>query len=83
MSNIESQTTVMIDALKQAESGDGWILRLHETIGGEQLVNLKVSGIKQWQETNLMEEPLPTTKAVGNKLNLTLAPYEIKTFLLK
>ena len=80
---IESQTTVMIDALKQAESGDGWILRLHETIGGEQLVNLKVSGIKQWQETNLMEEPLPTTKAVGNKLNLTLAPYEIKTFLLK
>ncbi|WP_225419650.1 alpha-mannosidase [Lapidilactobacillus wuchangensis] len=80
---IDSKTNVMIDALKQAESGTGWILRLHETIGSEQVIDLKVAGIKQWQETNLMEEPLATKPVTGETLHLKLTPYEIKTFLLR
>lgn len=80
---VDAKTTVMIDALKRAESDDGWIIRLHETIGSEQVVNLKVAGINQWQETNLMEAPLTTAKVSGDALQIVLQPYEIKTYLLQ
>lgn len=68
---------VMIDSVKQAEDGNGFILRLHEFAGthGEVTFNSDYT-ITSITECNLLEEnetslPTPT---------FTIAPFEIKTY---
>jgi len=79
--NIESKTSVMIDALKKAEKGDGYIFRFHDHTGGTRKINLSLTD-SVWMETNLMEEPL-TNERINNQIEIILEPFEIKTFLIQ
>lgn len=78
---------VMIDALKNAENGEGYILRVHEYGGMKATVNL-TSGFKLLEAcvTNLMEEDMPAEVGPSlrdNQLSFEINPYEIKTFRLR
>ena len=73
---------ICIDAVKPAEEGDGWVLRLHECSGMRGDVHLTAAlPYAQWQECDLMEQPYG--KASDGPISFTIKPFEIKTFLLK
>ncbi len=75
---IDCETSVIIDTIKQAETGKGWILRLHDHTGGTREVTLQLPH-SFWQETDLMEIPL-NNEQWKDKVSFTLSPFEIKTF---
>ncbi|SET37913.1 alpha-mannosidase [Thorsellia anophelis] len=77
---ITSQNLVL-DALKRAEDGKGWIVRIHEFAGQDaNTVLIPNVAYQSWCETNLMEENL--TKFTKDAINLHLTPYEVKTIRL-
>ena len=82
---VESADLVAIEAIKQSESGDGIILRLHEHTGSKRKINLKPNfACVNWCETNLMEEPEGAEIPLSDEgITLDLAPFEIKTILIK
>ncbi|WP_265459686.1 alpha-mannosidase [Enterococcus sp. HY326] len=71
------QVPLMVDALKVAEDGNGWILRVHDHTGGSRKVNLSIP-TKEIIATNLMEKN--EEKLGNNAIEFDLTPYEIKTF---
>ncbi len=71
---------VVIDALKKAEDGIGWILRLHDPVGATRQVQIMLPESFQWQETNLLEEN--QEKVQKGTVAFELHPYEIRTFRL-
>ncbi|MBP1042715.1 alpha-mannosidase [Vagococcus sp. BWB3-3] len=76
---------VMIDALKVAEDGKGYILRLHEYGGMTDRISLRSEfTIKEAVTNNLMEELLPDEDLTlaDNGISFKLKPYEIKTIRL-
>ncbi len=76
---------VMIDALKVAEDGKGYILRLHEYGGMTDRISLRSDfTIKEAVTNNLMEELLPDEDLTlaDNDISFKLKPYEIKTIRL-
>lgn len=74
---ISEGAAVMIDAIKKAEDGDGWILRAHEFAGTNQIVEIGIADVSWWQETDLLERQLE--QAVTTPPQLEFSPYEIKT----
>lgn len=82
---IESSTSVVIDAIKKAEDGEGIIIRLHDHTGGNRKVSLKPQfNCTEWIETNLMEKEMSTEYQLIEKgIQFQLKPFEIKTFLVK
>lgn len=74
-----NQPNVMIDAVKKSEDGTRIIARVHEFTGQTTAVTLTSDfAITDWQEVNLMEQPLGTMN--DGPIEFTLKPYEIKTF---
>jgi len=81
--DIESETPIMIDAIKKAEDTDGLIVRLHDYTGGRQKVKLTPKfAYEYYQEVNLMERPL-MNQADDQEIVFELKPYEVKTFLIQ
>jgi len=77
---------VAFDAIKRAEQGDELVVRLHEYeyTGARGTVTLTGDcPIASWQECDLMERPVGDIRANGEPLTFELAPYEIKTFLIR
>lgn len=72
---------LVLDALKRAEDGQGWIVRVHE-FAGQDSKGALVPNIpyQAWCETNLMEENL--TELTQDAIALHLTPYEVKTIRL-
>ncbi len=71
-----------IDAIKLAEDGQGYIVRLHECEGRSGEVRL--SGLSEhavWRETDLMERPIGEEQT-GEPRRM-LKPYEIATFRIR
>ena len=71
-----------IDAVKPAEEGEGFIVRLHEYAGarGPMEVSSDLANL-QWQETDLLENPLLGDGKNGQgTIHCEIEPYEIKTF---
>lgn len=72
--------SVHLDALKKAEDGDGWIVRVHECRGGSCRTSLSSDyGIEKAVECNLLEEP-EGTEITGGEIPLQLKPFELRTF---
>ncbi|HAQ6635334.1 TPA: alpha-mannosidase [Enterococcus faecium] len=69
--------TIVIDTIKKAEDGNGWIIRAHEYAGTDQMVDLTIEGLTWWRETDLLERNIGEVK--DKQPSLTFAPYEIKT----
>lgn len=77
---IEIDDDVCIDTIKQAEDENGWIIRIHDHTGGTRNINIKLNfEVEKWCEVNLLEEE-SEEYCLSNRLNVTLKPYEIKTF---
>ena len=72
---------VVLESIKQAEDGRGFIFRLYESQGSR--VNAKLTlGIPALSaaETNLMEEDEQEMAVSGSTVAFFIKPYEIKTF---
>ncbi|MDZ7290718.1 MAG: glycosyl hydrolase-related protein [candidate division KSB1 bacterium] len=71
---------VIVSALKKAEDGDAWILRIYESTGQSATATISLPfAAKTASEVNLLEweeKPLPLT---GQKLTLNLGAWEVKT----
>lgn len=78
--NLLAKDGIMIDALKKAEDGNGWILRLHDYSGGRSQISLFFNSDMAWRDTNLME--VNETNTNKGLIELELKPYEIKTIRL-
>lgn len=79
-----SHTNVMLETVKQAEDGDGWIARLYETD------NARTEAALYWnrpiaavEECNCLEEKKGDVAFAGNEIPFTIRPYEIKTFRIR
>lgn len=76
--------SVQIKAIKQAERGDGFILRVHETQGkAHEAVRLQFgSGIAQAIECGADEEHKAPAQIEGGELIFAINAFEPKTFLI-
>ncbi len=87
-----SHTNVMLETVKRAEDGDGWIVRLYET------ENARTDALLYWarpvssvEECNCLEEPIASLAVQeaerdplhASQIPFTILPYEIKTFRIR
>lgn len=71
--------SVKIDAIKPAEDGDGFVVHMHECLGGRADVTLTSDyPIRAYASCNLLEEY--TEKQTGSVIEVQLRPFEIKCF---
>ena len=71
--------TLVLSAVKKADTGDDIVLRLFETEGASAATPITFLGkSRSLQETNLLEE----TSGPAGQQRLTVKPYEIKTVKL-
>ena len=74
---------IEVDAVKCAENGDSVLLRLHEYGGKRSEVKVEsVLRFSSFCECDLMEQPLCEWVMV-DEIRFTIAPYEIKSFLIR
>lgn len=75
---------VMLDTIKPAEDGDGVILRMYESAGGRERIELA------WNHpsgtvflSNALEQELEALPVASDGIKLEFAPYEIKTIKIQ
>ena len=71
---------VILDSLKMAEDGSGWILRLYESKGRSQPARLRLfkKPARVW-ETDLLEKPIAEMRPLDKTINLRFKKFEIRT----
>ncbi len=71
------------EALKPAEDGRGWILRLYEPHGARGQVTIKTApAVSEVIETNLVEEDEGSLSVEAGAFSVGLTPFQIRTFRL-
>ncbi len=79
-----SESNVIIETIKQAEDGDGIIVRLYESQRRRGQVKVKMGGeVESAWETNLLEENQSQLQVESNEVILNLRPYQILTMRIK
>jgi alpha-mannosidase len=77
-------TNVILEVLKEAEDGQGLIIRLFETYGQRGSVHLEfASPIKYAEECDLLERRLADVEYCHANLQFYIKPYEIRTFRIR
>ena len=77
-------TNIIVDAIKTAQDGDGWILRLYEAEQRRGKVKINCSlPFERVTECNLMEENEEEVAIVGGEFEFMIRPFEVKTFRLR
>ncbi len=80
---IEVDGPAVLETLKPADDGDGWIVRLYEPHGGRGTVRIRTPlALRRVVETNLVEEPLGEVSNDGDRFEFAIRPFGIKTFRL-
>ena len=75
---------VILETVKQAESGEGTVLRMYECENSRTKVTLQVpETFTKAYSTNLLEEIEEELPIVEGKVSFTIKPFEIKTILVK
>ncbi len=75
---------VVIETVKKAENGDGFILRVYENRNTRaNAVITLAKEPKSVTECDLLENPTEAVAVQGDAFEFTILPYEIKTFLVK
>ena len=75
---------VILETVKQAEDGNGTILRLYESENARTKARLTLpAGVTRAYETNLLEEIETELPVENGAVRFTMKPYEIKTILLR
>jgi len=78
------KSNVILETVKQAESGNGTILRLYECENARTKTVLTVSAdYKKAHSVNLLEQIEEALPICDGKVVFTMKPYEIKTILLQ
>lgn len=74
---------IVIDAVKQAQDGNGVIVRVYESrrVRGKRTLTLNIPFTKA-MECNLMEENEGEIPVNGNTITFDIKPFEVKTFRL-
>ncbi|MGC8780912.1 MAG: alpha-mannosidase, partial [Anaerolineae bacterium] len=75
---IQVEGPAIVEAIKPAEDGDGWIVRLYEPHGGRGPVTLRSA--RPWREVvscNLVEENADRIATAGRSVTLSMRPFEI------
>lgn len=79
-----NRDNVILETVKQAESGEGTILRMYECENSRTKVTLSVpETFTKAYSTNLLEEIEEELPIVEGKVSFTIKPFEIKTILVK
>ncbi|WP_099204975.1 alpha-mannosidase [Scatolibacter rhodanostii] len=74
----------VIETVKEAENGDGVIVRLYECDNALTMTELTWNGnIVSAEECNLIEEKIADVSVQGAVLPFTIKPYEVKTFRIR
>lgn len=72
---------VILNSMKLAEDGTGWILRVYENAGKAATAEISLSEkIEFVEEVNLMEEKIEPVKFSQDKFQFEIKPHEIRTF---
>ena len=74
---------IVIDAVKQAQDGNGIIVRVYQSrrVRGERTLTINLPFTKAY-ECNLMEVDEKEIETKGNKITFNVTPFEVKTFRL-
>lgn len=79
-----NQKNVILETIKEAEDGEGIIVRLYESENALTKAELTWGKeIKTAEECNLLEEPEQSLSVSGNRISFTIRPYEIKTIRIQ
>ena len=76
---------IIIETVKPAENGDGMIVRLYDCENSLTKATLTFAEgmLESVEECNLMEEKEADIEACGNSFNVSVKPYEIKTYRVR
>ena len=75
---------MILETIKQAEDGDGTIVRLYESENAYTKTKLTVhTDFKKAYVCNLLEETEYETTVEGNIVDIVLKPYEVVTVRIK
>ena len=75
---------VVVSCVKLAEESDDYIIRIYDASGeGAKAEILFGFQVKDAYEADLMEKKLAILRTQGNKLNLSLRPFDIRTVRIK
>lgn len=78
------QPNVVIETVKEAEDGDGVIVRLYEAENARTKATLTWGAqIAGAEECDLMEKKEADAEACGSRISFVIRPYEIKTFRIR
>lgn len=78
------QPNVVLETVKQAEDGQGTVLRLYESENARTKTTLRVpAGVTKAYSCNLLEEIEEELPVQDGKVRFLTKPYEIKTILLR
>ena len=78
------RANVIVDAIKTAQDGDGWILRVYEAEQRRGKVKINcVLPFERVTECNLMEENEEEIAVNGDEFEFAIKPFEVKTFRLR
>lgn len=78
------QPNVVLETVKQAEDGQGTVLRLYESENARTKTTLHVpAGVTKAYGCNLLEEIEEELPVEGGRVRFLTKPYEIKTILLR
>ncbi len=79
-----NKPNVIVETVKQAEDGDGWIVRMYECDNAKTPVTLTWNGqIASVEECNCVEETVEPLCADGGKISFIIKPLEIKTLRIR
>ena len=74
----------ILDAVKPAEDGRGWILRFYEANGGRGMVTLRSHwAVQQVTACNHIEEDGEVVSCSADGFSFTVMPFQIRTFRLE
>jgi alpha-mannosidase len=72
--------SVVIETVKKAQDGDGFIIRMYESLGSRGTVNLTTSfSITSCLETDLIEENKKPLAVNNNQIGFNIKPFQILT----
>jgi alpha-mannosidase len=75
---------IVLATWKQAEDGDGWVIRLYESTGKPaQGTLIFPQALKTANVTDLLEHKQKPLTVIGKKLNISLSSYEIQTIRVR
>lgn len=79
-----NKDNIIIETIKQAEDGDGIIIRMYESENSLTKAELKFNmPISSVDECNCLEQKKSEIAFINNKIPFSIKPYEIKTYRIR